>query len=128
MKTPSTPGKPRGFSLIELLMTVAVLTTLAAVAMLNLSGVVEAGREAADLRNAQQYCQIHAAARAAGVKFTAASQAGILDELIEGRRGVGVLATSEFRFPLGLSEKHAVLRLIAYDPVNGTIELRSNGR
>jgi prepilin-type N-terminal cleavage/methylation domain-containing protein len=114
----------RGFSLIELLMTIAVLSTLAAVAVVSLSGFVEAGREAATLRNAQQLCQLHAAALAAGVEFQNASAQGILEELMEGRRGRGQFAASEFRLPMDEDQKRPVLRLCLYDAASGTLRLR----
>jgi len=114
----------RGFSLIEVLMSIAVISTLAAVAIVNLSSLTDAGREAATLRNAQQFCQLHAAALAAGVEFRNASAQGILEELMEGRRGRGQFAASEFRLPMVEDQKRLVLRLCLYDPVSGRLRLR----
>ena len=124
MKTLSSTSKPCGFSLIELLMALAVISMLAAMVIFNLSDVTTAGKQAASLRNAQELCEIHAAARAAGVQFRAVTDDGILDELIEGRKGQGVFATSEFRLPLGQKEKQAVLKQCAYDARTGILSLR----
>ena len=63
MKPLLTSKTQRGFSLVELLMALAVISMLAAVAIFNLTGVMGAGKEAAALRNAQQFCETYAAAR-----------------------------------------------------------------
>lgn len=105
-------------------MAIAVISTLAAVAIVSLSGFMEAGREAATLRNAQQLCQLHSAAVAAGVEFRNASAQGILEDLVEGRRGRGQFAGSEFRLPLDEDLKRPVLRLCLYDAASGTLCLR----
>ena len=107
-------------------MALAIISMIAAVAIFNLSGVVDAGRQAASLRNAQQFCQTYAAAKAAGAQFSTAAAAGILDELIQGKKGRGQFAASEFRLPVADEEKTALLKLCEFDPMTGNIELRNH--
>lgn len=124
MKAKAPPTKPNGFSLIELLMAIAVISTLASIAIVAFSNVSGAGQDVVVRRNAREFCHMHAAAVAAGVEFHATTQAGILDELVEGRRGRGLFATSEFRLPLAASQKLPVLELCAYDVASGMVTMR----
>ena len=124
MKAKAQPTQPNGFSLIELLMAIAIISMLAAIAMVAFTNVSGAGRDVVVQRNAHQFCTMHAAAVAAGVEFHATTQAGILDELVEGRRGRGLFAGSEFRLPLVASQKPAVLELCAYDAATGMVTMR----
>ena len=124
MKTVQNPKTAQGFSLMELLMALAVVSMLAAVAIFNLSSIVGAGKESAALRNAQQFCETYAAARAAGAEFKCAGAAGILDELIAGKKGQGQFSTSVFRLPLDRDDRRGVLKMCTYDPTTGSISLR----
>jgi prepilin-type N-terminal cleavage/methylation domain-containing protein len=124
MKTLQHPKTQRGFSLVELLMALGVISMLAAVALFNLTNIMGAGKEAATQRNAQQFCDTYAAARAAGAEFKCAGASGILDELIAGKRGQGQFSTSEFRLPLAHDDRRAVLKMCTYDAMTGNINLR----
>ena len=125
MKTRSHNGTFRGFSLVELLMALAVISMLAAVAIFNFSSIVDQGRDASALRNAQQFRDTYAAPKAAGAQFNAASVTGILEELIAGKRGKGLFSSSEFRLPVDHKEKRAIVKLCEYDAVSGLIALRN---
>jgi prepilin-type N-terminal cleavage/methylation domain-containing protein len=124
--TPPIRRIHRGFSLVELLMALAVISMLAAVAIFNLTNVMDAGKDAAATRNAHQFCHLYAAAKASGVQFFSNGAAGILDELTEGKRGRGGFSTTEFRLPLDESEKQAVLKRCDYDALTGTVLLKRN--
>ena len=125
MKNRSNHSTSRGFSLIELLMAMAVISTLAAVAIFNFSSIVDQGRDASAMRNAQQFRDTYAAAKAAGAKFSTANVTGILEELIAGKKGNGLFASSEFRLPVDHRDKKAILKLCEYDAVSGLIALRN---
>jgi len=108
-------------------MAVAILSTVTAMALFGMSSVFGAGQLAADQRNAQQLCQTHAAARAAGVEFRSATPEGLLEELSAGVRGQGVWSAAEFRFHVDPDNRRAVVRRCEYDAATGTLTLRGSG-
>jgi prepilin-type N-terminal cleavage/methylation domain-containing protein len=117
----------RGFSLVELLFVVALLSCLAAVAIFSLSDVTGASTVAKSRRNAQSFCQTYASARAAGADFRSATKEGILDELIEGKAGRGAFRTSRFQFPIAVQEKAALLEFCKFEPGSGMLLFHYQG-
>jgi prepilin-type N-terminal cleavage/methylation domain-containing protein len=77
----------RGFSLVELLMAVAVISMLAAIGIFTMGSINDDARQTMARRNAQSFAQMVASARAVGVEFHSSTKEGILAELVKGVRG-----------------------------------------
>ena len=94
MKTRITTSKRAGFSLFELLTTVAILGVLGSLAITAYAGQREAFENARDRRNAQEIAQVCMTANAAGLDFLVA---GSVENSI--RRAVlgGAPSTGAFR-------------------------------
>lgn len=105
----------RGFSLIEVLMAIAIISMLSAVAMVAFSNINDAAELAKTRQNAQTICQVYGSAKSVGAVFTSTTKEGILDELIEGRKGKGPFAGSLFQLSLGDREKKEALALCMFD-------------
>jgi prepilin-type N-terminal cleavage/methylation domain-containing protein len=99
-----------GFSLVELLVALAVIGVIAGLAMPSIAGVVAGGRSAKEKRQAQSVALTFAAARSAGAHFPVATREGIVDALTTpgGVQGSGVLADVSFSVPVAASEQSAV--------------------
>jgi prepilin-type N-terminal cleavage/methylation domain-containing protein len=59
----------RGFSLVEMLTTIAVLGVMTAIALMSISQINQNSKETRDRRNAQELAAVCAVAQAAGVEF-----------------------------------------------------------
>ncbi len=121
------PKIRRGFSLVEMLIVVAIIGTLTGIAVPALSNTNSTAKEATAKRNAQNACSIHASARSVGAEFDSETKAGILDELIEGRSGVD-LAGSHFKMsPLTADEKTAALAYCSFDTGTRSLTYHEDG-
>jgi prepilin-type N-terminal cleavage/methylation domain-containing protein len=117
----------RGFSLVELLVVVALISSLGGVAYLSISGVTGGSRVVKSRENARIICSLYQSARSVGATFTANTKEGILDELIEGRNGAGAFATSMFQMPLADEEKAAALAYCRYDAAADMMQFDATG-
>lgn len=115
MKTRHTHRPVRGFSLIELLFVMAVISTLAAVAIFNLSSSVASTKVAKSQSNAQSICHLYQSARSVGAKFRSTTKEGILEELIAGKKGAGPFVASVFQLELEGEEKEEALAYCVFD-------------
>ena len=115
MKMHSRHQSVRGFSLVELLFALAIISMLSAVALFSLSDVNGAARTAKSKHNAQSICSVFQSAKSVGVKFDSDTKEGILEELIKGRKGSGALSTSVFQLSLEGEEKASALAYCAFD-------------
>ena len=66
MKIPSPPERPKGFSIIELLIVIAVIGVIAGISIRSISGMFDKGETIKNYRNAQSIVSAFNAARAAG--------------------------------------------------------------
>ena len=119
-----------GFTLVELLTVISILTVIAAVALGVYAGLTRGADETKTLRNAQTVAAIYASARAAGATFSSApgDLPGIIDELTVGRHGAGNLATSVFQLsPLAGTEKSAAMEHLLLDAQSDTLIVKTAG-
>ena len=99
-------GQQSGFSLVELLVVIAVLGVVAGLAIPSLAGVIEKGRSAKALQQAQSVALTFSSARSAGVVFANPTREGVVDALTQpgGIRGSGVFSDVSFSVPIPYSE------------------------
>jgi prepilin-type N-terminal cleavage/methylation domain-containing protein len=116
MKLAAQTSTRRGFSLVELLMAVAIISMIAAMAVFGLSGLTDRSKETVVRRNAQSFAQMVANARAAGVEFRATTMEGIMAELAEGRNGAGVFSDTKFSLSIAVDARAEVLRICTLEP------------
>ncbi len=90
-----------GFSLVEMLVVIAVIGVIAAIAIPNIGNVNAAAKTARDQRNAQSVASVHASGSAAGVAWSGANVAAVVDDVIAGRAAAdGAFSGKTFRCPL----------------------------
>jgi prepilin-type N-terminal cleavage/methylation domain-containing protein len=115
MKRTTSLHQHRGFSLMELLMAVAVISMLAAIGMFTLSSVMDEGQQTVARKNAQSFSQIVAAARAAGAEFHSTTKEGMLSELIAGVNGAGQFSHTKFQLNVQGAARASLLKLCTLD-------------
>ncbi|MGH8046400.1 MAG: prepilin-type N-terminal cleavage/methylation domain-containing protein [Chthoniobacterales bacterium] len=98
------------FSLVELLVVIAVIGIIAAIAIPNIAGITNQADVAKGQRNAQSLASTFASARAAGHAGSYATAAAAVTALGTGIQGTGNFATTDFKVP-GLSATDQTLAL-----------------
>ena len=101
MKSISQKRSKRGFSLVELLVVIAVLGIISAIAVVSLNGVNENSKVAAAKRQAQQIASVFGAGSATGAAGfkTATSVATAMNAVGVGSTGAGVMKNTSFQLP-----------------------------
>ena len=69
MRIKNTTTTPQGFSLLEMLVTIAILGIMASLAVTAFGGQKDSFESARDRRNAQEIAQVCSTAQAAGLNF-----------------------------------------------------------
>lgn len=91
---------PRGFSLVEALVTAAVIGVIASIALVGLDNYREATQDAQRHRNAQNIVGVFEAGRAAGVEWDTATLDAAVKDVIRGKAvEAGILKGTAFAFP-----------------------------
>lgn len=70
MKVNKSLSLKRGFSLVEMLVVIAVIGIIAAIAVPNIGKINDAAKDATNRRNAQSIASIYASAQAAGLDLS----------------------------------------------------------
>jgi prepilin-type N-terminal cleavage/methylation domain-containing protein len=87
MKLNNTPRNHKGFSLIEMLVVIAVIGIIAAIAVPSIGRINDSAKQATDRRNAQNIASVFSSGQAAGLDFIPATDpdvAGVVEEVIAG--------------------------------------------
>lgn len=120
MKLRSVQSIQKGFSLVEMLVVIAVIGIIAAIAVPNIGRINDSAKEATARRNAQNVASVFASAQAAGLNFAASSTtpADIVQAVVTGAKVTekGPFENTWFGVPgLTSADQTAALTYLTYD-------------
>lgn len=121
MKLQHTPKNvAKAFSLVEMLVVIAVIGIIAAIAVPNIGRINESAKDATARRNAQNVASVFASANAAGLTFGSGSTSvsDIVDEIIVGKKVTekGPFDGTFFGVPgLNSDDKTAAMAYLTWD-------------
>jgi len=115
MKVHLKKAKTAGFSLVELLVVIAVIGIMAAIAIPMISNINANATAAKTKRNAQQIASVYGAAVAAGATFSGNTLTAILSDLKAGRSGAAPFTDSNFKIDLETAEITAATPYLTVD-------------
>ncbi len=84
MKLHPSKALKAGFSLVEMLVVIAVIGIIAAIAVPNIGRINDSAKEATNRRNAQNLASVYASANAAGHTFAGADEEAIVAAIVGG--------------------------------------------
>lgn len=100
MKTTIKKNVKAGFSLVEMLVVIAVIGIIAAIAVPTIGSITSQANTNKAKRNAQNLASVYSSAIAAGASFSTQADAGaIVDSLVLGVSGADSFATTKFQVP-----------------------------
>ena len=131
MKLRAIKTVQKGFSLVEMLVVIAVIGIIAAIAVPNIGRINDSAKEATARRNAQNIASVFASAQAAGLNFAAASTepAAIAAAVVTGASVTdpGPFENTWFGVPgLTVADQTAALTYLSFDPVSGQLLYRGD--
>ena len=101
MKTNIAKNVKAGFSLVEMLVVIAVIGIIAAIAVPTIGNITKQANISKAKRNAQNLASVYSSAVAAGASFASSDEDGIVGELVTGVYGgaEGGFDSTLFRVP-----------------------------
>lgn len=126
MKLNPVKSLKAGFSLVEMLVVIAVIGIIAAIAVPNIGRINDSAKEAVARRNAQNIASVFASAQAAGLNFAASSTtpANIATAVVTGAKVTekGPFENTWFGVPgLTAADQTAALKYLAYDAASAQL-------
>lgn len=127
MKNLTITTAKKGFSLVELLVVIAVIGVIAAIAIPAMSGVFENSTIAKNKRNAQTIASLYANLRAAGGTVDSPNAANIAAALstspgISGSAN-GAFASTKFYAPMSTTEAAATVTSLNYNATTDSLDV-----
>ena len=129
MKSKTTHRRRGAFSLVELLIVITIIGTIASIAVPAMSGIYSKSDAAKVKRNAQEIASTFASAKAAGNAASFADKAAAIAAVTEapGLQGRGTFASSSFVSPMSGGEAQAAEIFLRYDAAAGMLEYLPDG-
>jgi len=123
MKVQLKKVKAAGFSLVELLVVIAVIGIMAAIAIPMISNINANATTAKNKRNAQQLASTYGAATAAGATVTGATPLAIAATLKSGVSGPSgsQFQNTKFQVSLGAAEITAAAPYLTFDAATNVL-------